>query len=153
MAGIVGELPPGRAVVIDNLSGFFPGGGPYFWRWALPFGLQKPFAPRDLYTPLRVLEPPEIYCCPVSVWWERKRPFVAALLDGSGDERVDLTLIHWNAHRGRLVLRHGRPTRTVLRIYVEKALGEPIASAQGMDLRKADRLLTALSTAVRQFPP
>jgi hypothetical protein len=146
------ELPTGSTVVIDNLSGFLSGGGVYFWRWGLPFALQRPFAPDDLYAPLRVLEPPEIYCCPVPVWWQRKRPLVAALLDGPGEERVDLHLVHWNEHRGVLVLRKGRPSRTRLRIYVERALGGPVASVEGMDARKADRLLTALAIAVRQSP-
>jgi hypothetical protein len=153
LARMAGELPPGGTVVIDNLSGFLPGGDVYFWRWGLPFGLQRPFASRDLYTPLNVLEPPEIYCCPASTWWLGKRPAVAALLDGPGDERVDLALVHWNEHRRRLVLRKGRPARAMLRTYVERALGGPVASVERMDPRKAERLLTALATAVHQSPP
>jgi hypothetical protein len=152
LALVASDLPAGSTVVIDNLEGFRPGGTVYFWRWSLPFALRPPFVAADLYAPLRVLEPPEVYCCPPSVWWRDKRGFVAALVDGPPEETVELSLVHWNEHRGELVRRSGRPTRGRLRLYVERALAGPVAACDTMDPRKAERLLNALATAVRQFP-
>jgi hypothetical protein len=152
LAAIASGLPAGSTVVIDNLEGFRPGGTVYFWRWSLPFALRPPFVAADLYAPLRVLEPPEVYCCPASVWWRDKRAFVAALVEGPPEEAVEISLVHWNEHRGELVRRSGRPTRGRLRLYVERALAGPVAACDSMDPRKAERLLNALATAVRQSP-
>ena len=41
----------------------------WLWAWALPFALQKPFLPENLYQQFAIVEVPEVYCCPSQQWW------------------------------------------------------------------------------------
>ena len=78
-------VPRGSLVFVDvpdrNRDG-------WFWAWSTPFALGPPFTDQDLNAAFRIVERPEIYCCPADQWWGSRKATVAALLDSSMPQEV-----------------------------------------------------------------
>jgi hypothetical protein len=51
----------------------------WFWAWSLPFALKPPFQQEDLYEQYRIVERPDVYCCPVDQWKVSKRMALMSL--------------------------------------------------------------------------
>lgn len=140
-------LPAGTTLVIAGLPS---SQGPLLiFKFALPFALQPPFAARDAYTPYRVIEAPDVYCCPLRRWWQDKRGTLESLIVGDPHEPLEMALAHWNERRGEVVLRQGRPNRGLVRLLVERALGSPWEQLGEPDDQAAQRLVGALAESVR----
>ncbi|HZM27223.1 MAG TPA: hypothetical protein VFB89_07690 [Gemmatimonadales bacterium] len=60
----------------------------YFWYFALPFALQKPFLPEDLYGQFAIVERPGVYCCLPHQWWAAKRSTLEPILRSSGTREL-----------------------------------------------------------------
>jgi hypothetical protein len=150
IAAATEALPAGSALVLSGV----PATGPRLlaWKFALPFALQPPFVERDVYGSHRVFEPHDLYSRPLDQWWAAKQVELRALLAGADDERVDLTLLHWNARRRELVVRHARPERGRLRASTLKALGAPPQDVAKIDARRARGLIAALAEIARTSP-
>jgi hypothetical protein len=70
--------------------------GRWVWQWALPFAMQPPFATRDVYETLQVVESPGAYCCPESVWWRDRRTSFRTLLEDPGGDTI---VVRWDPAR------------------------------------------------------
>lgn len=144
-------LPAGTTLVVAGLPS---SQGPLLvFKFALPFALQPPFAAKDTYTPYRVIEAPDVYCCPLRRWWQDKRGLLESLMVGDPQEPLELALAHWNERRGEVVVRQGRPTRGLVRRLVERALGAPWDATVEPDDQAAQRLVGALAESVRVGGP
>lgn len=136
-------LPEGSVVVLTGIPAHT--GRAFAWQWALPFALEPPFVPQDFYGRFRVLERPDVYCCPAAVWWQRKRPIVDALREGPAGEVVGVFALHWRADQRRLVVQEHRLAREDLRSRMEAALGRSLDRREPVDAAAAHRLVAALA--------
>jgi hypothetical protein len=124
----------------------------YAWIWVLPFALQPPFVPEDLYTAARMIEIPDMYCCPLEQWWQRKRPILLAALAGdalpesakSPPPDVTIYRLDWDEENRRLSRLQVTVPQPRLRALIEQALGIPIEQADFISNDSANRLMTAL---------
>lgn len=147
IAAATQQLAPGSTLVLSGI----PATGPRLlaWKFALPFALQPPFVSRDVYGAYRVLEPHDLYGRPLDQWWAAKRDGLRELLAGPDDERVNLTLLHWNARRRELVVLQARPERGRLRARAFEVLGAAPQDVAQIDGRGAQRLIAALAEVAR----
>jgi hypothetical protein len=110
----------------------------FFWSWGLPFALQRPFLPEDLYAQFTIIERPPIYCCPPDQWWAAKAPVLRSLLAQSGPATY---IAATPGTPGSLEL----VTRTVdgpaLKSRLERALGKPVESITAGDVNELARVL------------
>jgi hypothetical protein len=100
----------------------------WFWSWATPFALEPPFTSEDLNEAFKIVERPEVYCCPADRWWNARRHAVAALLDApSAQQAFYISFAPDQPGAAQL------NTRTVdgraLRMRLDAALGQPIDTA------------------------
>jgi hypothetical protein len=143
------ELPPGEVVVLSNLPSSARDRRTEIWSYALPFALQPPHRPQDLYSRYRILESPDVYCCAPGVWWARKRELVLSLVSGPSEEPLSLALLHWIPRRRELAMSRGTLTRAALRQTVTAALGGAPEAIGTMTRERAERLLRGLADAIR----
>jgi hypothetical protein len=143
------EIPDGGVVILTGIPNFAPDARTPLWNFALPFALQPPYLPEDLYARHQVLESPDVYCCPAGVWWTRKRPILTALVEGPEDEGAPLTLLHWNRRRRAFAVHRAVPRRAEIRTAMERVLGTPFESASPVTSEQANRLLAALESEIR----
>jgi hypothetical protein len=118
--------------------------GAYLTTWMMPFALQPPFVPADLYSAARLIEIPYMYCCPVEHWWDRKRPILREVLAGEASGTVEVHRLEWDEQGRRFNRVSGRVPRGRLQDAVDGALGAPLDRAETIDPAAATRLVTAL---------
>ena len=53
--------PPGSVVIVSVPASLRER---WFWAWSFPFALKPPFQREDLYGQYRIIERPDVYCCP-----------------------------------------------------------------------------------------
>ena len=112
---------------------------------ALPYLLQEPFEPVDLYSRARIIEDPIIYCCP---WWEKTRLTLAAELAGPPDEQIEVFLLGWDEQHQSVQQRRRALPRRALQECVTKTIGKPLASADSLDFAGANKLVETLARLV-----
>lgn len=114
----------------------------YVWAWVLPAALQEPFMSRDLYSEARMVEFPDMYCCPLEQWWERKRPILIAILSGDPEAQTQVHRLAWDERSSAVSrLRVSLPRRQ-LRELVEEVLGGPVESALTISYDTAIKLMS-----------
>jgi len=140
------QVPPGSVVVLPRL----PGSGNYdrirVWRWALPYALQPPATVVDVYSRLRILEPPDLFCCPLRQWSEAKKPILSELLGQGRTEAIRVYALTWRAGLGDLVCSSAAIRTELLESTVrdlDLAATEP---------RRAEQLVERLRRAVERGP-
>jgi hypothetical protein len=143
LAASLQELP-GQALVII----WYAGGQPTAFRWTeeiLPYSLQPPFTSTDIYSRLRIIEAPEMYCCPVAQWWDKTKLVLASQLAGPQEERIDVHLFAWD-WRCRCFQKSRRVmAKVVLRACVAKSLGRPPEQVDSLQPGSAEKLMEALA--------
>jgi hypothetical protein len=142
------DLPLGATLVLWGVPAAHEGA--LLWRAALPFALQPPFVPRDVAGTLRVIESPDLYCCPAAQWWQRQAATLAALETGPDDEALSLHLLEWRPSAGRLTRRDALVTRGGVRERLERAGLGP--EKRRPNLKDGGRLVAVLAQAVRSAP-
>jgi hypothetical protein len=118
----------------------------------LPYAVETPFAPTDLYSRVRIIEHPDMSCCGVSIWWEKTRPVLAAELAGPPDESVEVELFAWDERSASFLRRHRALPKELLRACVTKSLGGPAETMDTVGGAQADRLVEALAQLVLESP-
>jgi len=113
------EIPKGSFVVVWPGESKLVSSG--WGEQILPFAVQPPFAPTDLYSDLRIVEHPDLSCCGVPEWWEKTRPVLTDELDRSPGEDLDAYLFAWDGgdssfRRTRCVLHKEQVRARVTRI-------------------------------------
>ena len=120
----VESLPRGSVVVLRATDRY---GEQWFWAWATPFALQPPFTHEDLDRKFRIIDRPEMYCCPFDQWVAARKEALAALVMSPGPQQV--TYVDFSPGNAAA---HPAAIRTVdtqaLRQQIETALGKPIGS-------------------------
>ncbi len=142
------DLPLGATVVLSGIPA--TAGDVLVWRAALPFALEPPFVARNLAGTLRLIESPDLYCCPAVQWWQRRAATLSALETGDPDEHVTLHLLEWRAAAARLTRRDVLLQRGAWRARLERAGLTP--SQRGPGLHDGVRLVAALAQAARSAP-
>jgi len=142
------DLPLGANVVLWGVPA--AEGDALVWRAALPFALEPPFVPRNVAGTLRVIESPDLFCCPVAQWWERRQAALAAIEEGPGDASVLVHLLEWRPGGARLTRRDALVNRAALRERLERAGVGP--GQRRPNLRDGGRLVAALAQAARAAP-
>lgn len=136
-------IPKGSTVIIPNIPAGY--GTAHVWRWALPFALQKPFTSQDFYSNFNIIEHPLLDCCPVEVWWEKRKQVINSLLSGSTDNYIDLYILQWDDLKASVILRKVRIRREYFKAQVEHILYNPKANTESIDYESANRLIEALT--------
>ncbi len=90
--------PGSRFVILPALHR----GDRWIWKWALPFALQPPLTPTDLYAEFEIIESPDAYCCPLPVWWADRQ---AGFRSWISDDHTRTTLLVWDPAAGRMTER------------------------------------------------
>ena len=97
----------------------------WLWAWALPFALQKPFLPENLYQQFAIVEVPEVYCCPSKQWWTAKQLALSPLLSSAGPHDMSVILAA-PQDNGTLTLTRKSVRGDDLRRKIEHAIGKPV---------------------------
>lgn len=139
------DLPPTATVLLAGIPA--TDGDVLVWRAALPFALEPPFLARSVPQSLRLLESPDLYCCPFAQWWRARGPTIRGLLEGAPGEEVTLRLLDWRGEGRRLARRDAVLTRAAIRERLEQAGVDPDTGPEGP--REGSRLVGALARAVR----
>jgi hypothetical protein len=113
----------------------------YVWAWILPFALQPPFTSSDLYSQRPLIEFPDMFCCPVSQWWAKKRPVLLSALVGDPDGEIQVQRLAWDDPNQRVRRQGHAMTRKSLRAAVESVLGKSVEDAQDIDYDAAQKLM------------
>lgn len=142
------DLPLGAIVVLWGVPA--SDGEALAWRAALPFALEPPFVPRDVAGSLRLIESPDLYCCPVAQWWQRRQATLEAIENGPDDADVALHLLEWRPAAGRLTRRDALVRRGSLRERLERAGLD--AQTRRPSLKDGGRLVNVLAQAARAAP-
>jgi hypothetical protein len=124
LTSVLRSVPRGSIVLVDFPAITGPG---WFWSYALPFALQKPFVAEDLYSQYTIIERPEMYCCPTDQWWSRKQSTISSLWSAPAPREVTaLFALSHDPELLRLTTREvGGPA---LRENLETALKKPVES-------------------------
>jgi hypothetical protein len=131
---------------------WFPPDTPYMSRWAeiLPYALQEPFRRADLYSPARLIEPFETYCCPLPQWWGKTRGVLAAELAGPADEPVEVELFAWDERTTSFLRRKRALPKELLRAIIIDSLAGPAETTNTIE--QANHLVDALARLVLETP-
>jgi hypothetical protein len=95
----------------------------FFWYFALPFALQKPFLPEDLYGRLAIVERPWVYCCLPHQWWREKRSILGPVLRSSGTHELTY-IVPDSRDPGAWSVQKQTVSGPDLRMRIEKAVGK-----------------------------
>jgi len=114
----------------------------------LPYAVQTPFAPTDLYSRVRIIEHPEMSCCGVSEWWEKTRPVLGAELARAQDEQMEIYLFAWDVRSNSFQQKTRVLPRGLFRAYVTKSLGGPLESTDSLGDAAANTFVEALAKLV-----
>jgi len=116
----------------------------------LPFALQPPFAPTDLYSGVRIIEHPDMSCCGVFEWWKKTRPVLGAELARPQDEQVEIYLLAWDEQNNSFQQRMRVLPSGPFRDCVTKSLGGPLESRDSVGEGEAHKLVEALAKLVSE---
>jgi hypothetical protein len=97
----------------------------WFWSWSLPFALEPPFQREDLYGQYRIVERPDVYCCPVDRWKVAKRTALMSLWTNPTSREIAAIR---PTRQGSLWLTIDHVDSEAFREQIERALRKPIES-------------------------
>jgi hypothetical protein len=145
LASALESVPKGSMVVI------WPAENPLMatgWGEVLPFAVQMPFAPTDLYSSLHIVEAPDLSLRPGPPWWEKTRPMLDAELTGPPDGQVEIYLLSWDEQSKTFQQKKRVLSRKPLRACVTESLGGPVESVDSLAEAEENRLVEALAKLV-----
>jgi hypothetical protein len=117
----------------------------WLWSFSFPYVLQRPFVSEDLYSQYRVIESPDIYCCPLQKWWDAKRQVLQPLSRMPAEEMATIYAIRGDGNQGAPVLTAKSTTAGQLRTRLAAALhGESLEDTDKLSWDQARDLLEAL---------
>jgi len=119
---LLNSLPAGSTIFIDIPD---MRRGVWLGAYALPFALEQPFLPEDLYRRFAVVEWPLVYCCPATQWWEAKQAALAPILQATESQEVAYIMPD-PRDEGSLIMNKRTISGASLRPKIESAVGKPI---------------------------
>lgn len=116
----------------------------------VPFSVQPPFTPTDLYSNIRVIEHPDMSCCGVGEWWQKIEPVLGEEMTRPPGDEVMVHLLSWDDRTATF----NRSTRTMHRKLladrVTATLGGPPEPGEPIEDAEAIRLVKALTDLVEE---
>ena len=97
----------------------------WFWSWGFPFALKPPFQQEDLYEQYRIVERPDVYCCPREQWKAAKHTALESLWTNPASREIAAIR---PTRQGALWLSIEQVDSQAFRELIERALQKPIES-------------------------
>ncbi len=141
------EVPQDSLVVLWPAESHLIASG---WGEMLPYAVETPFAPTDLYSRARIIEHPDMSCCPGAQWWEKTRRIVGAELAGPRDGPIEIYLLAWDERSKSFQQKTRVVSRGLFHSYVMKSLGGPLESTDSLEDAAAKAFVEALAKLVWQ---
>jgi hypothetical protein len=117
------------------------------WEENLPYSLQPPFQPTDVYSRAYVVEDPDIYALPLDRWWTKTQPELEACLAGAADGRIVIRQFVWDEKRGSFESRTEFISKDRLRAQIAQLLGKPSGQLEQIGYSQAKNLVKELAGA------
>jgi len=114
----------------------------------MPFSVQPPFTPTDLYLPIRIIEHPDMSCCGVGEWWQKIGPMLRDEMTRRSGDEVEVHLLSWDDRTSAFKLTTRAMHRKRLIDCVATVLGGPPESVDSIGDAEAVRLVKALADLV-----
>ena len=140
LAAVLGNMSRPSLVVV-----WFPSSPTDSWDENLPYSLQQPFQPADLYSRAHIIEDPDIYCCPLDHWWAKTKPLLDAELAGAPDGTVAIHLFAWDKRSTSFRTKTRVVPREFLRTSISELLGVPYVTAETVGDDQAKNLVRVLA--------
>jgi hypothetical protein len=99
----------------------------WFWSWGMPFALQTPFQPEDLYAQFEIVERPEVYCCTPQQWWASKQMAITSVLNSPAPQELT-AILPAPQDPASLHLVTRSVSGPALRLKIERAMGRTFES-------------------------
>ena len=122
LPALLRHVPPSSVVVVSVPASLRER---WFWAWSLPFALKPPFQQEDLYEQYRIVERPDVYCCPVDQWKASKRMALMSLWTNPTSREIAAIR---PTRQGSLWLTINQVDSQTFREEIERALRKPIES-------------------------
>jgi hypothetical protein len=122
LPGLLQYVPRGSVVVVSVPASLRQR---WFWAWSLPFALKPPFQREDLYGKYRIVERPDVYCCPREQWKASKRMALTSLWTNPTSREIATIK---STRQGSLWLTIDHVDSQAFREQIERALRKPIES-------------------------
>jgi protein O-mannosyl-transferase len=122
LPSLLRSVPRGSIVLIDIPE---TNRAAWFWSWGLPFALQEPFLPEDLYGQFAIVERPGVYCCPQNQWWAAKQTVLTSLFNSQGLSEVT-SILPVPHSPGSLLLATRGVSGPALKLKIESAIGRSV---------------------------
>ena len=122
LPALLRHVPPSSVVVVSVPASLRER---WFWAWSLPFALKPPFQQEDLYEQYRIVERPDVYCCPVDQWKAAKRTALMSLWTNPTSREIAAIR---PTRQGSLWLTINQVDSEAFREQIERALRKPIES-------------------------
>jgi hypothetical protein len=116
------SLPAGSTVMLDIRH---TRRGVWFWSWALPFALQRPFVGEDLYEQFAIVEWPIVYCCLPHQWWAAKQSALGPILQSEGTHKLTY-IVPDERDASSLIVEKRTVSGAALRTKIETAIGRSV---------------------------
>jgi hypothetical protein len=120
LPGLLQHVPPGSVAIISVPASLRQR---WFWAWSLPFALEPPFQREDLYGQYRIVERPDVYCCPIDQWRVAKRTALMSLWTNPTSREIAAIR---PTRQGSLWLTIDHVDSQAFREQIERALRKPI---------------------------
>jgi hypothetical protein len=122
LPGLLQHVPPGSVAIVSVPASLRER---WFWAWSLPFALEPPFQREDFYGQYRIVERPDVYCCPVDQWKVAKRTALMSLWTNPTSREIAAIR---PTRQGSLWLTIDHVDSQAFREQIERALRKPIGS-------------------------
>jgi hypothetical protein len=116
----------------------------------LPYTLQEPFTPTDLYSRVRIIESLMAYWGSLPQWQGKTKQVLAAELTGAPDERIEVNVLAWDEWSNSFQRKKCTLPRKQLGAYVTESLGGPLQTVDSIEPAEADKFVRALMLLVWQ---
>jgi hypothetical protein len=137
LASAVAAMPEKSLVIVQLPGGAF-----------LPFALQPPFTPTDLYARVDIIEPPQNSNLPALQWWQKNRQILEHELSGPPGDPIEINLFSWDNASASLRQSSRRLPREVLQSTLTQTLGSNPVSLESLTDDQADELVVDIAKLV-----
>ena len=122
------------------------------WDEDLPYSLQPPFQPTDLYSRASIIEHPDVYCCPLDHWWPKSKAMLKADLAGNPSGQIEIEEFSWDKRSSSFRVLARSLSRESVRLNVTQALGEPLEQVESVNHEQAIGFVKNLGRLASQGP-
>ncbi len=122
------------------------------WDEDLPYSLQPPFQPTDLYSWASIIEHPDIYCCPLDHWWPKSKAMLETDLAGNPNGQIEVEEFSSDARSSSFEIKRRSLLRGLVRDYIMKILDEPLDQVEEIKHQQAISFVHGLGRLASSGP-